>query len=50
MKVKQFVFNHFMENCFLVWDEASKEASVIDPGAYGAYEVEELVQFVEKTR
>jgi len=48
MKVKQFVFNHFMENCFVVWDEASKEASVIDPGAYGAYEVEELVQFVEK--
>lgn len=46
-QVKQFVFNHFMENCYVVWDEASKEASVIDPGAYGVYEVEELVQFVE---
>ncbi len=47
-QIKQFVFNHFMENSYVVWDEVSKEASVIDPGAYGAYEVEELVQFIEK--
>ena len=48
MKVKQFVFSHFMENCFVVWDEDSKEASVIDPGAYGQFEVEELFHFVDK--
>ena len=48
MKVKQFVFSHFMENCFVVWNEDSKEASVIDPGAYGQFEVEELFHFVDK--
>ncbi len=48
MKVKQFVFSHFMENCFVVWDEDSKEASVIDPGAYGQFEVDELFHFVDK--
>lgn len=48
MKVKQFVFSHFMENCYVVWDEDSKEASVIDPGAYGQFEVDELFHFVDK--
>ncbi len=48
MEVKQFVFSHFMENCFVVWDKESKGAYVIDPGAYGAHEVEALVQFIEK--
>ncbi len=48
MKVKQFVFSHFMENCFVVWDQESRNASVIDPGAYGPYEVEKLIQFIEK--
>lgn len=48
MRVKQFVFSHFMENCYLVWNEESHEAYVIDPGAYQTFEVDELVQFIER--
>lgn len=47
MQIKQFVFNHFGENCFLVWDAQSREASVIDPGAYPSQEVDQLVRAVE---
>lgn len=32
LKVKQLVFNYFEENTYLVIDEATKEAAVIDPG------------------
>ena len=48
MEIKQFEFSHFMENCYVVWDESTRQASVIDPGAYQAYEVDELIQFVER--
>ena len=33
MKVKQFVFNHFQTNCYVLWDEVSKECVVVDPCA-----------------
>lgn len=32
LKLKAFAFNFFEENTYLVWDEATKEAVVIDPG------------------
>ena len=32
LKVKAFAFNFFEENTYLVWDDATKEAVVIDPG------------------
>jgi hypothetical protein len=34
MKVKTFVCNMLHENCYLVYDEVSREAAVIDPGFY----------------
>lgn len=47
MKVKQFVFNHFQENCYVVWDEATKACAIVDPGAEAGYEDAQLAQFVE---
>jgi glyoxylase-like metal-dependent hydrolase (beta-lactamase superfamily II) len=44
--IKTFVFNPFMENTFLVYDE-TKETLVIDPGCYDNYEKEELRKFVD---
>ena len=44
--IKTFVFNPFMENTFVVYDE-SCEALIIDPGCYEDYEKEELKNFVE---
>ncbi len=48
MKVKQFVFNHFQTNCYVVWDEATKECAIVDPCAEASYEDERLVHFVEE--
>ena len=47
MKVKQFVFNHFQTNCYVLWDEVSKECAIVDPTAEASYEDERLAQFVE---
>ncbi len=44
---QSFTFNAFQENTFLVWNTA-KEAVVIDPGCYDAYEEAELKSFIER--
>lgn len=43
--IKQFVFNPFMENTYVVYDD-TKSAVVIDPGCYEQYEKEELTAFI----
>ena len=48
MKVKQFAFNHFQTNCYVVWDEATKECAIVDPSAEASYEDERLARFVEE--
>ena len=45
--IKTFVFNPFMENTFLVYDE-TRETLIIDPGCYEDYEKEELKKFIEE--
>ena len=47
MKVKQFVFNHFQTNCYVLWDEATKACAIVDPCAEATYEDERLSQYVE---
>ena len=44
--IKQFVFNPFMENTYVVYDD-NKNAAVIDPGCYEGYEQDELVNFIK---
>lgn len=44
--IKTFVFNPFMENTFVVYDE-SGEALIIDPGCYEDYEQDELKKFID---
>lgn len=34
MKVKAFICNMLHENCYVVYDETSREAAIIDPGFY----------------
>ncbi|GAB1349716.1 MBL fold metallo-hydrolase [Ignavibacteriales bacterium] len=46
MKIKSFVFSPFDENTFVVFDEVSKEAAIIDPGCYSKEEEETLLTFV----
>lgn len=46
IKLKQFVFSPFAENTFVVWDDSSNEAMVVDPGCLEKHEEEELQNFV----
>lgn len=48
LKLHKFVFSPFMENTYLVWDDANKEAAIIDPGCYNEEERIELEKFIEK--
>jgi Zn-dependent hydrolases, including glyoxylases len=45
--VKIFEFNHFSELCYLLYDE-TKEAVIIDCGAFEEYEEKELTDYVTK--
>ena len=47
LKIKKFVFNPFLENTYLIWDEKTKEAAVIDPGCYVKRENEQFKNFVQ---
>lgn len=47
LKVKQFVFNMFGVNTYLVIDPDTKEAAVIDPGMYGSDEQKEFDDYVK---
>lgn len=46
IEIKDFVFNPFMENTYVVYDD-SGEAVVIDPGCYEKEEQAELSEFIE---
>lgn len=46
MNINKFVFNDFCENTFIIWDEVSREAAIIDPGCNDTNEEEELDRFI----
>jgi len=50
MKVKQFTVNPFQTNCFIYYDENSKEGVIIDPGAYTKEEENAIKDFIEENK
>ncbi|MEA3446326.1 MAG: MBL fold metallo-hydrolase [Bacteroidota bacterium] len=46
IKIKQFIFNSFQENTFVLYNE-NNECIIIDAGAYDQHEQEELIAFIE---
>lgn len=46
MKVRAFVCNMLHENCYVVYDESSREAAIIDPGFYWDDEKIHLVNYI----
>ncbi|MDF1612429.1 MBL fold metallo-hydrolase [Stygiobacter electus] len=46
IKIQRFVFNYFYENTYLVWDDFSKDAIIIDPGMNERNEEVTLNNFV----
>lgn len=47
MKIKTFVFNDIAVNTYLLWDEDSREAIIIDPATFYTDEEEELKEFIQ---
>ena len=46
LQVKKFIFNPFMENTFVLYDETN-ECIIIDPGCFEKEEEKQLVEFIE---
>ena len=49
LKIKSFTFNPYQENTYLIFDD-SKEAVIIDPGNYEAYENELISKFIDENK
>lgn len=47
LKIQKFVFSDFMENTYVIWEENSKIAAVIDPGCYYPEEEKNLSTFID---
>jgi len=48
IKLKALVFNPFQENTYILWDDESLEAVIVDPGCSNEMEEKQLRQFVEE--
>lgn len=48
--IKQFEFNHFGVNCYVVADEATRECAIVDPAPEASYEDEQLAQYIAAER
>ncbi len=48
LKLHSFTFNPFQENTYIIWDESTKEAAIIDPGCYNTLEQNELSDFIKQ--
>ena len=50
LKITSFTFNAISENTYVIWDENTLDAAVIDPGCYDADEQEELKGFITSNK
>ena len=50
IRVEQFTFNPFSENTFILWDDETTDASVIDPGMSTLDEQQTLTDFIQKQK
>lgn len=46
--IKQFTFNHFEVNCYLIVDEGTKKCAIIDPATEASFEDAQLTQYIEQ--
>lgn len=48
--IKQFTFNHFGVNCYVVYDDEALQCAIVDPGMEATYEDAQLFQFIERKK
>ena len=46
--IKQFTFNHFEVNSYLIVDEATKQCAIVDPACEASFEDAQLTQYIEQ--
>ena len=46
LQIQRFVFNPFYENTYVIWEDESKEAALIDPGCFDESEKDVLTKFI----
>lgn len=46
IRIEKFIFNPFSENTYLIWEEASHGAAIIDPGCSDESEENILTEFI----
>lgn len=46
LKIKQFIFNMFGENTFVIYDTSTKDAVIIDPGMFNENERKEFDDYI----
>ena len=46
--IKQFTFNHFEVNCYLIIDSGSKQCAIVDPACEASFEDAQLTQYIEQ--
>ena len=44
--VKQFIFNHYEVNTYLVADPATRQCAIVDPACQASYEDEQLRKYI----
>ena len=45
--IKQFTFNHFEVNCYLIIDPTTRNCAIVDPAPEASFEDAQLVQYIE---
>ena len=48
LKIKQFTYGPVQENTYVLYDEASREAAIVDPGCMRHSEEDQLRDFIEE--
>ena len=46
--IKQFTFNHFEVNAYLIVDEANKQCAIVDPACEASFEDSQLWQYISE--
>lgn len=47
LMIKQFTFNHFEVNTYLIIDEGTKQCAIVDPACEASFEDAQLTQYIE---
>ena len=46
--IKQFQFNHFEVNCYLIVDPTTRHCAIVDPASEASFEDVQLTQYIEQ--